>query len=383
MRFPFLLGLLTALSAATAVANDGAFFGHGSAVWPLSEQRVRMVSEDIVIRHAPVQSIDRYESQATAWLAECRFVFENLESEPVEVLMGFPDSFQSELSDSDIPLERHAFTTWVRGEPVMALHAGVEPPPGHEAGGFDPSYTAAWTWSVRFDPGERIEVRNSYRFGSTTSNGPIDGCLGEADADAGVRAEAWWASAPPGPCGDLPGDGLCKSLHYVVLTARTWSGPIERADIAIELPPGSLAHEILALPAATRIADGFVRWRFEDWTPDRDIALVVAPFVPFLDAPGCEAREGLPRVSFRNAEQARAWVTWARRNGVGRDMARLVRNAVFASHGHRPRDPQVLRTLDRTSWWPRVTAKPVPLDDEAWRIVAILREFEDSIPRRR
>ena len=67
--------ILTAalLWGAPALANDGAFHGHGATVFAYKEHRVQMVSEHIRIRYAPDERHSRRE-----WAAECTFTFKNL-----------------------------------------------------------------------------------------------------------------------------------------------------------------------------------------------------------------------------------------------------------------------------------------------------------------
>lgn len=370
--------------ASPALANDAAFYGEGATVFAIKEERIVMERESITIRFdADTRDIRR------RWVAECEFVFRNRSKQAVEVQMGFPDwHAHGEAPSLDAGGKPGAdawairdFAVQVAGTPLPVAHKAVDNRGGRDARPALPrrvklDYDAAYTWTLRFEPGETIVVKNSYRFGGFSSNGPFDGCVwGKRPA---LLRSVWWRNAPVQKGGWDFENCVCQSVTYIVSTGRTWGGPIGQADIAIQIPPGMWPHLTVPLPAAASVSDGWVRWRFRRWTPRDELGVVfVRPIFPEDDdAPA----RWLPL--FDTPAQAGAWVRFARQNGFAGELAGLLRKAYELRHGLAPH-PEVQALVGQDAWGPRPANMPAALSAAEKRIVGILSRFEKQAARKR
>jgi hypothetical protein len=136
-------------------------------------------------------------------------------------------------------------------------------------------------------------------------------------------------------------DGLCGVVSYVVTTAKTWSGTVGDAEISIELPPDVPPHLFVPVPEATEVRDRTVTWRFRDWTPKRELSVILVHPYPPGDS------EAPP--AFGSVAQARAWTSFARVNGF--DAAAVRRASDWTAGAREGRDAnetkRILEVLDR------------------------------------
>ena len=386
-----LLAAALFLAAPALRADDGSFEGNGATVTSRPEPRIRMESETILIRNAPLSLDDPalaafstdfrdWAVAATRMAADCTFEFRNLTSQRIEVRMGFPDTTESGELEWPEGSTRAMFRAWVRGREIAVRHVLVESgeSPLTDVGGFD----AAWVWTVIVEPRERFRVRNTYRFGGTTSNGPMEACLSTTGEGTEVPREAWWTLAPMPACGRDPGNATCAAARYIVRTGAPWGGTIGRADITMDLPVDALPGLVVAVPTARSITSKTVRWHFENWEPTQDLTVVTVMNGWGRDESRCPLGPGALPAPFHSVEDARAWTKWARLNGVTGDAARLQRNALYAARGHRFRDPELRRFFDGMAWYRQRTERPSEdLGPEELRIVAELLRFERGAPR--
>jgi hypothetical protein len=359
----FLGVALVALSAvpslwpARAWANDASFYGDGATVFAIKDDRVAMERESITIR------FDRdARSHTVQWVATCVFTFRNLTGEAIEVQMGFPD-WKEHGDDADGWAIRD-FQVKVKGQAVRATHKDIDEDTDEAAapGRVKLDYQGAYTWKVRFEPGETVVVENTYRFGGFSSNGPFSACVWN-EKPARLASVFWRKARKPKGGWDFE-DGVCKVVSYIVTTGRTWARPIGVADIAIELPPGTWPHQVVPLPAATQVDQGWVRWHFENFTPTEELRVVIVqPMFP-------ETETWLPL--FDTPAQATAWVRFAAANGFGKEMVERVRRAYEIRHGLID-DPLVAELSDR--WGPRPEGKATPLSANEKRIADILQRY--------
>ncbi|MEZ5584231.1 MAG: hypothetical protein R3F37_17105 [Candidatus Competibacteraceae bacterium] len=81
------------------MANDMAFGGAGADLVPLTENRVQMVSEDILIER---RAFGGYQILGKGdWRVSAAYRFHNLTSESVDVQVGFPEPACPEDGDCD------------------------------------------------------------------------------------------------------------------------------------------------------------------------------------------------------------------------------------------------------------------------------------------
>jgi hypothetical protein len=307
------------LLAAPAAANDASFMGDGATVFAIKEERITMERESIVIRHDPAAKLER------RWVADCTFTFRNLTPRQVEVQVGFPDwKAQGEVRGWAI----RDFVATVEGKEVKATHKKIEPPgplrPQPLPRQVKLAYQAAYTWPVVFPPNGRVVIRNRYRFGGHSSNGPLAACL--PARRAAEQPDLFWRLRLKG--GVDFADAFCSSASYIVTSGRTWAGRIGEAEIAIQLPADAWPHLFTPLPPASSVDGGWVRWRFKDWAPSQELMVVL--FTPTY-AGRDESREQTP--FFESLDQAKAWTRFAVRNGLSATTVRLLRDAYRARHG--------------------------------------------------
>lgn len=336
------------LEPAAAQGNDASFYGDGATVFALKETRVAMEREAITIR------FDRQARRHTEqWVATCVFTFRNLTDEAIEVQMGFPDWMGA--GDDGGEWAIRDFRVTVRGQPAQAVHKAVDESAGDMPGKVKLEYEAAYTWKVRFAPGETVVVENTYRFGGFSSNGPFSACVWN-ETPARLRQVFWRKARTPRGGWDFE-DGVCKVVSYIVTTGRTWARPIGVADIAIELPPGTWPHAIVPLPAAAQVERGWVRWHFENFSPTEELRVVLVrpmfreddTWLPLFDTPA----------------QARAWLRFAAQNRFGKETVELVRKAYELRHGRidASADARLAELIEGWGPQPERKGKGVPAND--------------------
>jgi hypothetical protein len=349
------------LAPALARANDASFYGDGATVFAVKETRVAMEREAITIRY------DREARNHTVqWVATCVFTFRNLTNEQVEVQMGFPDWMGAD--DDGGQWAIRDFQVAVRGKRVRAVHKAVEEA-SEMPGQVKLEYEAAYTWKVRFEPGETVVVENTYRFGGFSSNGPFSACVWNEKPQR-LRSVFWRKARKPKNGWDFE-DGVCRVVSYIVTTGRTWAQPIGVADIAIELPPGTWPHAIVPLPAATQVDQGWVRWHFESFSPTEELRVVlVRPMFPE------EGTDGTWLPLFDTPAQAKAWLRFAAQNGFGKDMVEQVRRAYELRHGL-TEDPKLAELPEALidDWGERPAGRATRPSANEKRIMAILQKY--------
>jgi hypothetical protein len=243
---------------------------------------------------------------------------------------------------------------------------GIDPlPPGSES-----DYDGAYTWPVRFAPKATVVVQNRYVFGGLSTTGPFRLMY---EKRGFPRRSLFWRAG--GHNRKVEGcdfdDALIGRVQYIVTTARTWSGTVGEADISIQSPPRALPHQIVPTPPATSMGRDTIRWHRTNWKPDQEIALYLA-----IPTGGTCRRPPL----FASEEQARAWIRFARTNGIRRDAVEAMRDTYLARRGARfpddARNRYFASVLEDT---PPATEKIVLPPREA-KIVALLDAFAKTLP---
>ncbi len=341
-------------------ANDGSYYGHGSTVFAYKENRVQMVSEVIRIRYTPDKRYPQGE-----WAADCTFVFQNLSDTPITIQMGFPD-------DPPFPFggnagSIHGFETIIKGETIkstrktvrprarhhMAARLRGEPPPKPKPvdaetkawremakaamKSMDLGFSAAYTWTVHFAPKERLVVKNRYRFGGGSTNGPVTICINERP----LPGTAFWHKDPEATGF---GSGPCSEVRYVVTTGKTWVPPIGEATIEIELPPGRAPNHIMPLPPATEVTPKVVRWHYKNFRPTQELA-VIFPYSMSFDE---DSTDGY--LDFSSPKQVKEWLIFAKANGFTPEAIGRMRDIQAYSFGIRAPGAAEPKVFDR--WRP-------------------------------
>jgi hypothetical protein len=293
VKSPLVIPLaLAALSVPVpAAANDSTFGGRGSDLTPLTETRVRMVSERIELVMSedsnPGPGVEHYPWRALAWRVRATYRFHNQSDEEVALQIGFPETpCTEEMGDCNgMTGEFRRMRTTVRGEPV-------EHRIGRVAGRVLLPRAESWErgqlgrvflYDVTFQPDEELEVVHRYVH----------------DRSPNVMGE---------------------SLTYLTRTGANWSGPIGEARFVVRVP--YVPREVLAHPdyPGERFLvrrDGRpvgieLRFRVTDFVPrhDFDVQLagdaghtvgVAPPFLDGIDCPTGDAPNptGLPAATVR------------------------------------------------------------------------------------
>ncbi len=320
-----------AVTVPSAGANDASYWGEGATVFAYKEHRIRMASEHIRIRYEPDERFPN-----AGWVADCTFEFENLEDSPLTIQMGFPDRGAFPMGLWTI----RAFEVEVNGESVSATHktvrdprkrrspragrrrpAKAEPVPQPEPAlerwramaketmkNMNIRFGAAYTWPVNFAAKGQVIVKNRYRFGGGSTNGPISVCL---EGQTIPATGGFWYD-PESRHGF--GSGPCSEVAYIVTSGRTWHGPIGKAIIEIELPPTAAPNHVIPMPAATSISARAVKWHFTDFVPKTEVKVVFATSMHFT-----EDRDGA-FIDFSTVGEVRDWLAFGVVNGFRPDL---------------------------------------------------------------
>ncbi len=385
------------LCTSFAYANDASYHGRGATVFAYKEHRVRMVSEHIKIRQLSGEKLGQKD-----WFADCTFVFENLEDSPLTIQMGFPDSKAHPHDHYTIV----GFKAWVDGAAVPATHKTVHPKkprrrwaprvkgqrrrtllPPPKPVKVDPElaawramakesmevmdlgFSAAYTWTVDFKAKGRVVVKNTYRFGGGSSNGPINQCLDNVKPDR--DKPDWYAAEIWGEWGFGFGSGPCTALPYVVTTGKTWHGTIGEAIIEFEIPDTIAPVHVIPVPQATRVTDKKVIWHFKDFVPTRNLHLLLAYSVDYGNEHNQDAY-----VHFSRLESVGKWLKFGALNGFEKSVYAKMRDIQTYGLGLRTADEKAPAVYDK--WCPphvktiRKRSELTPTEE------AILKRLEDA-----
>jgi hypothetical protein len=254
-----LLALMLTFGAAQA--NDSTFGGTGATLLPIKNTNISMMDEHIVIDGVPTS-----QGPMGHWKTTCTFHFKNETKEKQTITMGFPFmrtmdivTDLPELTPAQVkalpPTERapylapfiKSFTTKVRGAAVKSKEIDIKDkrsPYGH-----------AWVWDVTFEPGETVEVVNTY----------------EHDNSGDVEGHDW--------------------IDYILLTGKNWKdGKIGRS--LLEVKPNTefvhnFSHSISTLPKGAKLeSDGKYRklvWDLKDFKPEDDLYFSFYPLKAWRD----------------------------------------------------------------------------------------------------
>lgn len=296
-----------------AFANDGSFQGKGATVFPVKENRIKMVSEDIRL-----ELKENSYNEDPRWHVDARYLFENPTNETITLQVGFPE-YKCD-GDTDCKAGDWSFynlTTNVRGKFIAHRVAQATPNKNYENAG------RVHLFDVTFKPRERVSITHNY-FYKTSSY--VDG----------------------------------KSLRYVTKTGALWNGPIGKATFTIIFPfrPFSLSFHESYKPltvhhyqnsSSQKIGTKII-FQMNHWTPTEDLHLVYnghqfSPQVMFENCPSSYEIKNLftkynshtqmdealsPQESLKKQKQLFAKI----KNPA------LCRNLVYAIHGYSFKNPK-------------------------------------------
>ncbi len=168
-----------------ARANDATFGGAGADLVPLSEQRVQMKSEEVVLT-----------ARGREWSVEAKYVFFNTARADADVQVGFPE-FRCENDGGDCAdVAFRDLETTVDGASVKHRQGSL----GKEHGWSD-FLGVVWLFDVKFPAQREVTIVHRYRL---TSGADVEGN---------------------------------SYTSYVTRTGRSWAGPIGHAKFTAVMPP--------------------------------------------------------------------------------------------------------------------------------------------------
>ncbi|MBU1899142.1 DUF4424 domain-containing protein [Myxococcota bacterium] len=317
-----LIPLLLAAWSSPAWANDSSFEGHGAGVINVSEARVQMLKEHIVIK--PLDEIHG------RWRAQCEFWFKNLSDQPVTVQIGFPDWWV--WGDAPGKYAIKDFEVWVRNQQIKPEHKEVNSKKNDILRAKGTEYQAAYLWSVTFKPNEEVYIKNIYTFGGySTMSAYNDHLLHNGNYDR-IKDQIWYKLPPKKvfeakkkqeELDDPPnnvnirhiydskpviwGDSIHATIRYIVTSGRSWAQPIGEAKIEVHLPKGVFPHLMIISPGNYEYKEGVLLWSRKGWTPTEDIEISFLFPIPSED-------EALNGPIFNNLEEFNHWMALAKRN---------------------------------------------------------------------
>lgn len=300
------LTLLAALGAASpAAANDAVFGGAGADVAPVKEDRLRMVSEDILIELVGKKDGWRGEH----WEITAKYVFENPTSEDVSTTFGFPERLcQSEgncnTKEGD-EVTFHGMKTTVGGKPARVRVGKVS-----SESEWAPELGRVHLFEVKLPAKKKVEVVHRYQMG-------ISGSFMQE-----------------------------TELFYVTKTGALWAGPIERARFTIRTPhrpwgfsfPKNFSLERFDSQLVEGKARTEIVFSMKDWTPTQDLRVILGSdyaqydkcpsMVMFIDNVYFDEEFDLDQAKKELAELDDAQL-------------RVCRNLAFAHHGYTFKDKKL------------------------------------------
>lgn len=306
-----------------AIANDASFGGDAAGLTPISETRVRMVSEDIVIQEVGASR----GWSGNHWEIRARYIFENTSKEAVSTTVGFPER-KCEFSERC----RGAYTfhhmkTTIDGEPVeMRVGSAKDKlPDGLKLG-------RVHLFELDIAPGARATVEHAYDMDISSSN-----------------------------------DGT-RWLTYVTKTGTFWQGNIGRARFTIkplERPWSFVYPKSYELETyKTELVEGRpvteIVFEMKDWKPTHDLHFFTkgslfnaqkCPWITPLVWNLAEMREAPPKIDWSGIDEELGpyKLTAAR--------ARVCRDMVYAHHGYKFKDKDSRRIFYPTTYPVHATSK--------------------------
>ena len=201
-----------------AIFNAGIFVGYGHTVKLISTSKIQLLNERILI------------NSGTSWISkpafndnfqhatfDCQFLLANLTDSPQSVSCGFP--LNSQFFILDYPMEElepliddYQFTVISSGKQLEVKFFRED---------IDGEFRSIFLWDLSFEPNEKLVVDVRYRI--RNSVGLSLTCL---DYQARDYDRAWLQKLE---------ECYRENIGYVTETAKSWHGPIEKAEFTANL----------------------------------------------------------------------------------------------------------------------------------------------------
>jgi len=321
-----------------AAANDGAFYGQGSTVFPVQDDAIALDTEILRIEQGG-PAVGYYVDH---WRVDVTYRFRNTTDKPVTVQMGFPEWCEATPDNS----EEETCTGWTirdfavkidgkKGPEVKIKKA--EPGKGPLA---DMHYGRVHTFPVSFAAGQTRTVHHTYRHATAITS-------------------PW-----------------CSELGYILRTGALWKGAMKSLDISVRTHatfPGDMGYGKAWIdgtegwPKATveAHADGgqTLSWSLRDVEPKHDLALVF-----------CEPKAMLARYEAANDVVA---MTPDALSKLDAARLRVLRNTLYAAYGYTFKSADLNAHFAQQGWYvPRADFDPAWLPADAVKRIALIKALE-------
>lgn len=337
-RLRALLVATLALLAGPALANDGAFYGQGSTVFPVQDDAIALDTEVLRIEQGG-PAVGYYVDH---WRVTVTYTFRNTTDRPVTVQMGFPEWCEATPDNA----ESETCTGWTIRDFVVQIDGKkgpkvkvkkAEPGKGPLA---DMHYGRVHTFPVAFGPGQTRTVHHTYRHATSITS-------------------PW-----------------CSELGYILKTGALWKGTMKSLDIEV-LTHASFVDDpgygrewfdgVDGRPKAVvePQKDGGMRyrWSMKDVDPQHDLALVF-----------CE-----PKTMLARQEAAEEIVAMEPAELEMWDAAKLrvMRNTIYAAYGYTFKSADLRAHFAGQSWYaPRPDFDPKWLPARHVKRIALIKALE-------
>ncbi len=237
MSRPVLI-LILMLAASPALANDSVFGGQGADLAPVKEDRLKMVSEDIVITEVGKKRKWAY----AHWEIKATYTFENPTNEAITAQFGFPEHACDPEGDCN-SRDGKKFTFFRMKTTVNGKAAKMRVGTVSKKSTWAPELGRVHLFDVTIPAGKKAKVVHKYEMGKS----------GTSMAD------------------DL--------VYYVTKTGALWNGPIQDARFTLRLkqrpwglsfPPGYELESFTTKGKRTEIV-----FHQKNWTPTHDLTVLL------------------------------------------------------------------------------------------------------------
>lgn len=273
--------LLLILVASSAYANDASFGGEASALIPLQETKIQMISEEVGMEQ---------KKSSYLWHVKAHYSFHNPTDEAVVLQMGFPER-RCDVDDPYLLCNGDGrfqnLKTWVRGQRIQEKKGRVA-----AKNRWAPKLADVYLYEVTFAPKETLEIKHEYSY---------DGSVYVA--------------------GDF--------AEYVTETGGLWNGPIQNAKFVIRtwkrplqiiFPSTFKLQSYLEHPQQGGGGITEVVFAMQNWRPKEDLTLFLERALDFDENSSWFEPEELKKMSLEELKTGR--------------------NKIFAHHGFPFKDPQ-------------------------------------------
>ncbi|MEK6742654.1 MAG: YARHG domain-containing protein [Nitrospirota bacterium] len=343
----------------------------GNTVIPVQNNKIRMVSEEVVMVPANTKGItEDVKVNAT-------FLFENLTDQPISMKMGFPyfssapKSFKAWVQDKVVNIEKRPMGG--KGEIVLQ----------HERSGYILHMNA---WDISFQPHEKKNVKVEY--------------LG-----------TWGFSL----------DRSTSYFIYVVETGALWSGTIGKADFSLILSESTMDYlkhpgtALRAYPSGYMRKGNRIEWHFQNWKPKENLGVVT--FLKDADSTSADEGQGffegggivvtsrdepppIPDAMYRCAgyfknktryegnrrnyrtDELEHWYEdrFSDKDPMPRLCIKALRNEIYARHGRVFTTPEMKQIFEKSPWYkPKPDFKETDLNETEKKNVELIQEYEKKM----